>query len=127
MMRSKDVIKMYEKKATRISNDQYRELAYVIDQFYKENGYIDVADLITYLKDSTELINIVGDISSLELGDDINFDEIEDYLNNIRKYNEKTQINLYKEKLKEETDLHKKLEFANKALEIKKRSEEYDR
>ena len=127
MLHSKDVIKMYEKKATRINNDKYRELAYAIDQFYKENGYIDIADLITYLKDDTELINIIGNISTLELGEEINFDEIEDYLSNIRKYNEKSQINLYKEKLKEETDLHKKLEFANKALEIKKRSEEYDR
>ena len=127
MLYDKDVIKMYEKKATRINNDQYRELAFTIDQFYKENGYINIADLITYLKDNTSLINVVGDLSSLNLDSKTNYEEIDDYLKNIREFNEKEQIKVYKDKLREEMDLHKKIEFANKALEIKKRSEEYDR
>lgn len=127
MLQSKDVIKMYEKKATRISNEKYRQLAYVIDIFYKENGYINSADLITYLSDNSDLINVVGELSSLDLGSQINFDEIDDYLNNIREFNEKKQIDIYKENLKNENDLQKKIELAKKALEIKIRSEKYDR
>ena len=127
MLQSKDVIKMYEKKATRISNEKYRQLAYVIDIFYKKNGYINSADLITYLSDNSDLINVVGELSSLDLGSQINFDEIDDYLNNIREFNEKKQIDIYKENLKNETDLQKKIELAQKALEIKIRSEKYDR
>ena len=127
MLQSVDVIKMYEKKITHIPIDKYRHLAFQIDLFYKDNGYINVADFITYLKDDTESINAVGEIMSLNLSDEINKDEIEDYLNNIKEYNEKEQSNVYKNKIKNETDYKKKLELANKALEIKKRSEEYDR
>ena len=127
MLQNKDVIKMYEKKGTRISNDKYRQLAFIIDQFYKENGYIDVADLITYIGEDVDLINVVGELSSIDLHGDIDFNLIDDYLTNIREYNEKEQIDIYKNKLKSETDLHKKLEFATKALEIKRRREENDR
>ena len=127
MLQSTDVIKMFEKKATRINNDKYRQLSFMIDQFYKENGFINVADLITYLSDDQDSINTIGELSSLDLGDEINFDEIEDYLNNIREYNEKEQVKIYKNKLISETDLSKKIELANKAIEIKKRREEYDR
>ena len=50
-----------------------------------------------------------------------------EYLMNIREYNEREQTNIYKEKLKKEMDIKKKLELANKALEIKRRREENGR
>mgnify|MGYP003305625422 CR=1 FL=1 len=52
----KSVIKMYEKKITHMGVDKYRHLAFQIDQFYKTNGYIDTADLITYLESDLESI-----------------------------------------------------------------------
>lgn len=127
MLISKDVIKMYEKKITHMPTEVYRHLAFQIDYFYKENGYINIADLITYLADDEESIKAVGEISSLNLPQEINYEEIDDYLNNIREYNEKEQSNIYKNKLKQEMDYKKKLELANKALEIKRRREQYDR
>lgn len=127
MLQSTDVIKMYEKKITHMPSEVYRHLAFQIDYFYKENGYINSADLITYLGDDIESIKAVGDITELNLPDEINFEEIEDYLNNIREYNEKTQTKTYKDKIKNEVDYKKKLELAKKALEIKIRREEYDR
>lgn len=127
MLINKDVIKMYEKKITHMPTEVYRHLAFQIDYFYKENGYIDVADLITYLNDDIESIKAVGDITSLNLSNEINYEEIEDYLNNIREYNEKEQSNIYKNKIKNEADYKKKIELANKALEIKRRREENDK
>ncbi|MBQ9072793.1 MAG: DNA primase [Bacilli bacterium] len=127
MLTSKEVIKMYQKKITHMPTDTYRHLAFQIDYFYKTNGYIDVADLITYLKDDTESIKAVGEITSLDLPLEVNYDEIDDYLNNIREYNERQQSNIYKKQLKNEMDYKKKLELANKALEIRRRREEYDR
>ena len=125
MLQSTDVIKMYQKKITHMPTEVYRHLAFQIDYFYKENGFINSADLITYLNDDVESIKALGEISSLNLSSEINYDEIEDYLNNIREYNEKNQTNIYKNKLKNEIDYKKKLEFANKALEIRRRREEY--
>lgn len=127
MLISKEVIKMYEKKITHMPTEKYRHLAFQIDYFYKQNGYIDVADLITYLGDDSESIKAIGEINSLDLDSEINYEKIEDYLNNIREYNEKEQVNIYKSKLKNEVDYKKKLELANKALESKRRREEYDR
>ena len=127
MLMDKAVIKMYEKKITHMHVDKYRHLAFQIDQFYKENGYIDIADLITYLSDDKESIKTIGEITSLELSNEINYEEIEDYLENIRQYNEKEQTKIYKEKLKKEVDIKKKIELANKALEIKRRREEHGR
>jgi len=127
MLIDKTVIKMYEKKITHMQVDKYRHLAFQIDQFYKTNGYIDTADLITYLESDTESIKTIGEITSLDLSGETNYEEIEDYLNNIREYNEKEQSKIYKEKLKKEVDIKKKLELANKALEIKRRREEHGR
>jgi len=121
MLIDKSVIKMYEKKITHMPTDKYRHLAFQIDQFYKENGYIDTADLITYLSDDIESIKTIGEITSLELANEINYEEIEDYLENIKEFNEKEQTKIYKEKLKKEVDIKKKIELANKALEIKRR------
>lgn len=127
MLQSIDVIKMYEKKITHMPTEVYRHIAFQIDCFYKENGFINIADFITYLGDDTESIKAIGEITSLDLSDEINYEEIEDYLSNIREYNEKEQSNIYINKLKNETDYKKKLELANKALEIKRRREQNDR
>ncbi len=127
MLQSPDVIKMYQKKITHMPTDIYRHLAFQINQFYKDNGYMDVADLITYLDDDTDSIKAVGEITSLDMPNNINFDEIDDYLNNIKEYNEKNQVKIYKDKIKSEIDYSKKLELAKKALEIKLRREENDR
>lgn len=127
MLHSNEVIKMYEKRITHMPTDVYRHLAFQIDYFYKENGFINEADLITYLKDDINSIKALGEITSLNLPVEVNFDEIDDYLNNIKEYNEKKQSDMYKDKIKGELDYKKKLELANKALEIKRRREEYDR
>ena len=127
MLIDKAVIKMYEKKITHMPTDKYRHLAFQIDQFYKENGYIDTADLITSISTDTESIKTIGEITSLDLVEEVNYEEIEDYLENIREYNEKQQTRRYKEKLKQEVDYNKKIELAKKALEIKRRREENGR
>lgn len=125
MLLEVDAIKMYEKKITHMPTEKYRHLAFQIDYFYKENGYINVADFITYLKDEDE-IKTVGEIAGLDLPTDNYKDKVEDYLDNIRKYNEKEQANIYKSKIKLEDDYDRKLELAKKAVEIKQRREKND-
>lgn len=127
MLLSKDVIKMYEKKITHMPTESYRHLAFQIDYFYKQNGFINIADLISFLGDDTESINSLGEITKLNLSEEIDLNKIEDYLDNIKEYNEKNRLNSYKEKISNEKDYKRKLELANKALEIKRRKEENDR
>ena len=127
MLNEVDAIKMYEKKITHMPTEKYRQLAFQIDHFYKEHGYINVADFITYLKDDNEGIKALGEITVLNLPLDDFKDKMEDYLQNIREYNEKEQKNIYKNKMKLEDDYDRKLELAKKRLDIKLRREENDR
>jgi len=126
MLKESEVIKLYDKKITHIENDDYRHLAFQISAFYKQNGYIDVADLLTNLRDDEESIKTIGFISSLNLKDEYSIDEIEDYLENIKENNDLKRIDKYKTELAMSDDLQHKLELANKLIEFKLRSEEND-
>ena len=123
MLKSIDVIKIYEKKITFMPTDRYRKLALKIDCFYKEFGYIDVADFMTYINGDDISINALSEILNLDFNDSYDEEAILDYLNNIKSYNDRSLSNKYKKELKEEVSLEKKIELANKAIEYKIRSE----
>ena len=123
MLKSDKVIKLYEKKITRMPTDRYRLLAFKIDCFFKEKGYIDLADFMTYIYDDETSTKTLGEILNLGIKDYINEEAILDYLNNIKRYNDKYLSNRYKKELKEESVLEKKIELAKKALAYKIRSE----
>ena len=124
MLRSDMVIKVYDKKITHMPTAKYRHLAFQISYFYKQHGFINISDLITELRDDSESIKTIGEINTLDLKEEVDIDVIDDYLNNIREYNEKNEINKYKLELKQEVDLKKKVELAMKAIAFKKRREE---
>lgn len=126
MLRDSEVIKYYDKKITHIPDDSYRHLAFQISAFYKQHGYINVADLLTEVHDDEETIKTIGRISSLNLREKYEVEEIEDYLNNIKEYNDLKQIGKYKNDLAIARDLNEKLELANKLIAYKLRSEEND-
>ena len=123
MLKSIDVIKVYEKKITYMPTDRYRKLALKIDCFYKEYGYIDIADFMTYINEDDISTNALSEILTLNLKDEYDNEAILDYLNNIKRYNDKNLSNKYKKELKEEVSLEKKIELAKKAIEYKIRSE----
>ena len=124
MLRSDMVIKIYEKKITHMPTPRYRHLAFQIDFFYKQHGCIEISDLITELRDDDESLKTIGEINSLRLKEDIDVEAIDDYLNNIREYNEKNEALKYKKELKGEVDLKKQVELAMKAIAFKVRREE---
>lgn len=124
MLRSDMVIKLYDKRITHMPTAKYRHLAFQINYFYKQHGFINISDLITELRDDPESLNTIGEINILKLKEDIDVDAINDYLNNIKEYNEKNEINKYKDELKQEVDLKKKVELAMKAISFKVRREE---
>lgn len=126
MLKSPEVIELYDEKITHIENDEYRHLGFQISAFYKQNSYIDVADFITSVNDDEETVKTVGKIVSLNLKDDYNLQEIEDYLENIREFNDVKKIDKYKVELSMSNSLDEKLALANKLIEYKLRSEKND-
>ena len=124
MLRSDMVIKLYDKKITHMPTPEYRHLAFQISFFYKQHEHINISDLITELRDDEESLSTIGKINSLNLKEEIDIEAIEDYLNNIKEYNEKNEVSKYKKELKDEVDIKKKVELAMKAIAFKKRREE---
>ena len=127
MLKYPNVIRMYDKKITYMPTDKYRHLAFQISTFFKKYGYISTADLLTELRDDEDSIKVIGELEALELHEDYNEEEIDDYLENIRIYNEQQQIDRYKKEMLKEVDFNKKIELANKVIASKLRSEENDR
>ena len=127
MLKDKKVIKMYNKKITHIEIPEYRHLAFQISFFEKSHGFINVADLMTELHDDPYSIKTIGEITSLNLKEDYTIEEIDDYLNNIREYNEKNMVKKYKNELSTELDFKKKIELAKQVVAYKMRSDENDR
>lgn len=126
MMQNKEVIEIYDKKITHISDANYRHLAFQISAFYKTNGYIDIADLLTEVREDEEVVKTIGEITSLNLKESFTPEEINDYLNNIKEYNDLEKIGKYKSELAMTNDLNAKIQLANKLIEYKLRSEEND-
>ena len=112
---------------THIEIPEYRHLAFQISFFEKSHGFINVADLMTELHDDPDSIKTIGEITSLNLKEDYTIEEIDDYLNNIREYNEKNMVKKYKNELSTELDFKKKIELAKQVVAYKMRSDENDR
>ena len=127
MLNNQNVIKLYDKKITYMPTEKYRHLAFQISAFFKQNDYIDVADLLTELRDDEVSVKTIGELENLSLKLEVDMDEIEDYLNNIRDHNEEMQRKKYKEELSSSSDFNIKLDLAKKLVAHKMRSEDDDR
>ena len=124
MMKSPDVIRMYDEKVTYMPNEMYRKLAYYISCFYKEYGEINVADLMTYLSEYDGMINVVGDIECMDFNDDFTESEINDYIFTIKECSVKNEMDRLRIELSEETDVKKKALIGMKIFELKKMEQE---
>ena len=99
MLNSEEVINIFNKKAIYLPNENYRRLARRINDFYKKNNYINIADIFTELT-GDEICNILQEIMSLKLKEEYSDDEIYDYINTIYEYNIKFETNRLQEQLK---------------------------
>ena len=127
MLYDESVINEYDKRITHIADDNYRHLGFQISAFYKKNGYIDVADLLTEVNDDSEIEKTIGKIMSLELSDNFTMEQIDDYLKNIKEYNDLKVMNKYKDDMLKSNTMEEKMALAQKLIDHKLRSEENDR
>ena len=126
MLKSPEVIKLYDKKVTYMPDDDYRSLAREISYFYKKYGYVNSADLISSIRDE-KIIKALGKIEMLTLKEDYSINEIEDYINTIWDYNLNFEIEALKEKIKKETEPIEKAKLAQKIVDLKVRGDKNDK
>jgi len=120
MLESKEVIKMYNNKVTYMPNKDYRILARQISMFYKENGFINVSDLIDYIEGDEAITKTIKEVEKASLKGNYKIDEIEDYIKAINDYNIKTETKRLKEKMNNEIDPLKKAKIAQQIIDLKK-------
>lgn len=120
MLKSSDVITMYNNKVTYIPNKEYRMLAREISNFYKNFGFINEADFIDYIECDQELMETINKINKNNTKETYTLEEIEDYINVIKDYNVKEEIKRLTNKMKSLTDPLDKAKIAEEIVGLKR-------
>lgn len=123
MLKSPEVIKIYDHKMTYMPTEEYRFLAREISYFYKKYHLINVADFITFLGDNNTLITTLGKILALPLKEQYTLEEIEDYVRVIREYNVENEQQRLQGQMKQITDPLEKARIAQRIIELKIKGE----
>ena len=114
-------MKQYLKETIYLPTLKYQELVRACKQYFEEYGSINIADLMSYLRDQDTLKTLL-EINSLNLKEEYTKEEIDDYFKIIQDYNYKEEIKRLKEELNKTTDLDKKISISNQILLINKKS-----
>ena len=120
MLRSPEVITMYNNKVTYIPTKEYRLLAREISAFYKNFGFISEADFIDYIECDPELMDTINKINKSNTKESYTLEEIEDYINVIKDYNVKEEIKRLTNKMKNLTDPLDKAKIAEEIVGLKR-------
>lgn len=126
MLKNKDAIILYRDNISYLPNEKLSSIAMEILDFYEKKGYINLTDFTLFLEDKTELINEVIRIDSLKLPDNMNEEQIKDYIKTIEDGILKEEVINLKNKISEETSVNKKIILLNKLAMLKKRSANYE-
>lgn len=122
MLKSPEVIKMYDNKVTYMPNDDYRLLGREISLFYQNFGYINEAEFLDYIVNNSFLIDTLKKVTMANLKEKYTIQEIEDYINVIYEKNIKNETNRLKSKMQKEIDPIEKAKIAQKIIDLKKGS-----
>ena len=121
MLRSAEVIKIFDNNRVYLPTKEYRLLSREISYFYKKNGYINTAEFLTDLDKS--MTKIVGTLETLDLQDEYSLSTINDYIEAIKEKNINDETDRLQKQLYEETDLEKKQIIGQKIVELLSRRE----
>jgi len=119
MLKSKEIIRMYEINISYLPTQQCRVLANEIIAYSNEYGNINIADFITYLGDKKELVNLIGELEIENIKDEYSMDEINDYIKTVREYSVKNEIKRLEQQIKNEIDVVKKAQHAESIRKLR--------
>ena len=119
MINDNNMILYYFNNLSYLPNDIERKLASEIVLFYKKFNSFNLSDFIIYLEDKKELINLVVDISDLKYTEDELNDKIDNYFDVIKESLYNNQIVKLTSELKNESNSVKRMEIAQKIVDLK--------
>lgn len=104
MLKDENIINLVEEKVAFFPNSVIRSLANEMIYYYHKYGVLKVADFISYINNSEEETKLLNEIINMNLGEEYNREEIEDYIKVVNDYPIKKKISELNNKMKEEKD-----------------------
>lgn len=126
MINDNNMILYYFNNLSYLPNDTERKLASEIVLFYKKFNSFNLSDFIIYLEDKKELINLVVDVSDLKYTEDELNDNIDNYFDVIKESLYNNQIIKLTSELKNESNSVKRMEIAQKIVDLKMKESNKD-
>lgn len=119
MLKSDKAIRLYRREELYFPTADERHLGSEIDYYYSRYGAIEVADLFTYFQDKKNLSNLLTEILSLNLKEEISEEELEEYASVIRTYRLNEEIKRLQKMIEEEVDPLQKAVLAERIRKLK--------
>lgn len=119
MFKDDMVINMVENRVGYFPTKNIRELSNEIIYYFHKYGIINVADFISYISDREEILKTLKDIFAMNIKEDFEEKEIEDYIFVINAYHKEVKIADLNKKLKEEKDPLKQAEISKEIMKLR--------
>ena len=119
MLKDDRVINMVENRVGYFPDKNIRELSNEIIYYFHKYGIINVADFISYISDKEEILKTLKDIFAMNIKDDFQEKEIEDYIFVVNEYHKEVKINDLNKKLKEEKDPLKQAKIIEEIMKLR--------
>ena len=120
MLNYDDVILYFENSLGYLINSKRSKLAYKILEFKNDNGYFSLFDFQDSILEDKELNDTLNEVLNYHNNKEYTSEELEDYINTIKEYSVKKQIEKLKKEMKDTLDINKKIEIAKKIENINK-------
>lgn len=120
MLHYDDVILYFENTLGYLVHNNMSNLAYKIVEFRNNYGYFSYSDFIDYISDNNELNEALKEVMKFHNLDEYTLNELDDYIDTIKKYSIEKRINKLTNEMKETLDVNKKMEILNKITNMKK-------
>ena len=120
MLNYDDVILYFENTLGYLIHDNMSKLAYKIIEFRNDYGYFDYSDFIDYISEDNDLNETLKEVMKYPNSEEYSINELDEYINTIKKYTVEKRIESLKNEMKETLDVNKQIEIAKKIEDIKK-------
>ncbi len=120
MLNYDDVILYFENTLGYLIHDNMSKLAYKIIEFRNDYGYFDYSDFIDYISEDNDLNETLKEVMKYPNNEEYSMNELDEYINTIKKYTVEKRIESLKNEMKETLDVNKQIEIAKKIEDIKK-------
>ena len=120
MLNYDDVILYFENSLGYLIDPKRSNLAYKIIEFRNDNGYFNLFDFEDSILEDKDLNDVLQEVTSYHNNKEYTNEELEDYINTIKEYSVKKQIEKLKQEMKDTLDINKKIEIAKKIENINK-------